>query len=448
MVAFLSLILTSVLCVVSSQARYVFYYDQYHINLPNNTIITGIDHVITAFANSSLFTTSPAGEYLPFEDIPTVRSKFDNGTKVLIAIGGWGDTAGFSVGSATEASRKLFAANVAALLDRFDFDGVDMDWEYPGGNGADYRLNPNSGKTSEIETYPLLLAEIRAAIGPHKLLTIATPGKYEDLIAYTPEKSVSIWESVDWVNVMTYDLMNRRDNITKHHSDIKSSLEIIDYYINTLSLDPAKINLGIPLYTKYFKLDASKPCENGLGCATVLLENADGSDTGMSGAVTFEAYNYAKPTGNLTESTDGTCGPSVSKYCAEGMCCSLYGYCGDSPAYCNACLGSSYGSGCNETSIIERFQEAMSNGRTDEIAGGEYYFDRIHHLFWTWNTPALITRKFRDIVDARNLGGVMAWSLGGDSYDYSHILALQKGAAERQFAAAPALVTDNTTLLE
>ncbi|CAD6504078.1 BgTH12-05815 [Blumeria graminis f. sp. triticale] len=448
MVAFLPKILTSALCVVSIQARYVFYYDQYHIEVPNNTVNAGIDHVITAFANSSLFTTSPAGEYVPFLDIPTVRSKFDNGTKVLIAIGGWSDTAGFSIGSATEASRKLFAANIASLLDQFDFDGVDIDWEFPGGNGADYRVNPNSEKTSEIETYPLLLAEIRAAIGPHKLLTIATPGLLRDFLAYTPEKSASIWESVDWVNVMTYDLMNRRDSISKHHTDIKSSLQTIDYYINTLSLDPAKINLGFATYAKWFKLDPSQPCEDGLGCATVLLENADGSDAEMSGAVSSEAYNYLKPTSNLTESNDGSCGPTVSKYCAAGLCCSQYGYCGDSSDYCNACLGSSYGSGCNETSISERFQEAMSNGKTDEIAGGEYYYDRTHHYFWTWDTPALIARKFKEIVDARNLGGVMAWSLGGDSYDYGHILALQKGVSQRQFAAVAAMNTGNATQLE
>jgi chitinase len=44
------------------------------------------------------------------------------------------------------------------------------------------------------------------------------------------------------------------------------------------------------------------------------------------------------------------------------------------------------------------------------------------------DTPALISRKFTEIVEARGLGGVMAWSAGEDSYDWSHLLALQKGA--------------------
>lgn len=70
----------------------------------------------------------------------------------------------------------------------------------------------------------------------------------------------------------------------------------------------------------------------------------------------------------------------------------------------------------------------MANGVTDEEAGGQYYWDSGNALFWTWDTAALVERKFEEIVRARGLGGVMAWSAGEDSYDWSHILAMQKGA--------------------
>ncbi|CCU79984.1 unnamed protein product [Blumeria hordei] len=443
MLRFSSLFLAGALYATVAQARYVFYYDQYHTNIPNNTVNAGIDHVITAFANSSLFTTSPAGEYVPFENITSVRSHFDNNTKILIAIGGWADNTGFSAGVATESSRKLFASNVAALLGKFGFDGVNMDWEYPGGNGADYRQKPNSERKSEIDTYPMLLAEIRAAIGPNKLLTIATPGKVVDMIAYTPEKAPSIWKSVDWVNVMTYDLMNRRDNVTKHHTDVKASLEVVDYYINTLSLDPAKINLGFAMYAKWFTLDPSKPCENGLNCTTVMSEDANGLDTGKSGATTFEASNYAKPLGNMTASVNGACGPKTSTFCATGMCCSSAGFCGNTDEYCNNCLGSAYGSGCNEIPISAHFQMAVRDGLKDEQAGGAYYYDQANHLFWTFDTPELIARKFTEIVDARKLGGVMAWSLGEDSHDFSHVLALQKENAARKNSSTSVNTTIN-----
>lgn len=56
-----------------------------------------------------------------------------------------------------------------------------------------------------------------------------------------------------------------------------------------------------------------------------------------------------------------------------------------------------------------------------------YYFDAKVNYFWTWGTPEIIARKFKDIVEPKKLGGVMAWSLGEDTYDWSHLEAMQKG---------------------
>ncbi|RKF56067.1 putative extracellular chitinase, partial [Erysiphe neolycopersici] len=197
------------------------------------------------------------------------------------------------------------------------------------------------------------------------------------------------------------------------------------------------------MYAKYFEVDQAQPCDTGLGCATKLLEDENGQDTGKSGTVTFQAENYAQIPSNLTQSTDGSCGVGTFNKCADGLCCSPFGFwysrilflnfvniirSGDTSDYCNNCQGPEFGSGCQSRSITTLFQTAMASGTTDEIAGGQYYFDRANNLFWTWDTATLIERKFNDIVMARGLGGVMAWSLAQDSYDYSHILALQRGA--------------------
>ncbi|CRG82815.1 Putative phosphatidylinositol N-acetylglucosaminyltransferase subunit C [Talaromyces islandicus] len=60
-----------------------------------------------------------------------------------------------------------------------------------------------------------------------------------------------------------------------------------------------------------------------------------------------------------------------------------------------------------------------------ESVGGQYYFDTIAHIFWMWDTPQLMQRKFTDIVNKLKMGGVMAWSLGEDSYDWSHVNVLK-----------------------
>lgn len=205
-------------------------------------------------------------------------------------------------------------------------DDSDVDWEYPGGNGADYIETPNSEKVDEITTFPLLLEEIKLAIAP-KLLSIAAPGLKDDMIAYTAETGPKIAAAVDFVNVMSYDLMNRRDNVTEHHTSVVQSLESIQNYLD-IGIPAEKLNLGFAFYAKWFKTDPNSDCDvEPLGCATALLETSDGTDTGNSGTITFEAGNYAVPPANLSASTDGSCGASVNLKCGTaGACCSQYGF--------------------------------------------------------------------------------------------------------------------------
>ncbi|KAK9770413.1 putative chitinase [Seiridium cardinale] len=413
----------------AEQLRNLIYFDQYHTtSLPSRNVTSGITHVVMAFANSSLFIGETAGEYTPFMEVSDVRAMFDDGTQVGIALGGWGDTAGFSEGAKDEESRKTFAQNVAAMAESQGFDFVDIDWEYPGGNGADYRQIPNANKTDEITTFPLLLQEIKTAI--QRPLSIAAPGLEGDMIAYTPEQSSKIWDAVDFVNIMTYDLMNRRNNATKHHTDVQGSLAAVEKYLS-LGLGSSKINLGFAFYAKYFQTEPGVNCTGmPVGCPIVKAENDDGSDAGTSGAVTFETANVAPvvPT-NLTASTDGSCGAGTFYTCAgstAGTCCSPYGYCGSTGAHCGAGCQSDYGT-CTGPSITDSFAKALESGWTDEVAGGQWYWDDEAELFWTLDTVALIQRKFEDIVAAKGLGGAFAWSLGEDSYDWSHLTTVSEG---------------------
>ncbi|KAI1213131.1 glycoside hydrolase family 18 protein [Annulohypoxylon truncatum] len=415
----------------AAQIRNIVYFDQYHMSiLPGKNITAGITHVIMAFANSSLFAPETAGTYEPFMPVDSVRAMFDNGTQVGIALGGWGDTAGFSAGAKTEASRAAYAKNIAAMVEDLGFDFVDIDWEYPGGNGADYKQIPNANKTSEITTFPQLLHAIKAAIAP-KQLSIAVPAKQGDLIAYTPAKAPAIWSAVDMVNVMTYDIMNRRDTTTNHHTSVVGSADAIHRYLE-LGCPPSKINLGLAYYAKYFETPANVTCTQPLGCPIVKAENDDGSDAGTSGAVTFEKANVfpAPPPTNLSATSDGSCGAGTGFTCAgfaDGACCSPYGYCGSSAAHCGVGCQSAFGT-CSGPDISAAFPKALANGILDEQQGGMWYWDAESRLFWTWDTAALMERKFREIIEPMALGGVMAWSLGEDSADWSHITTVTRMA--------------------
>jgi GH18 family chitinase len=65
----------------------------------------------------------------------------------------------------------------------------DIDWEYPGGNGADYKQVTNSHQAYQIAAFPKLLTAIRAAIGTN-LLSIAVPGEEGQSIC-TSSKAVN-----------------------------------------------------------------------------------------------------------------------------------------------------------------------------------------------------------------------------------------------------------------
>ena len=70
--------------------------------------------------------------------------------------------------AATDASRQTFADSCAAFLKTYpQFDGIDIDWEHPVVGG----LQP--GQPRDARNYVLLLAALRRALGPGKLLTVA-----------------------------------------------------------------------------------------------------------------------------------------------------------------------------------------------------------------------------------------------------------------------------------
>lgn len=171
------LALLAALACVCQASRYVLYLTAQHPVFPPDVHLADVTHVVLAFMKSSSFIKRSPSAWEPFTSVESVRAKFPKNKKVgvLIAIGGWGDTNGFSAAAASPMGRKAFAGNVKAMLDSTNADGVDIDWEYPGGNGEDYKQITNSEKSWEVEAYPKLLAEIRAAIGPDKILSAAIP---------------------------------------------------------------------------------------------------------------------------------------------------------------------------------------------------------------------------------------------------------------------------------
>ena len=204
------------------------------------------------------------------------------------------------------------------------------------GNGEDYKQVPNAEKAWEIEAYPKLLEEIRTAIGPSKLISAAVPGLPRDMMAFTNETVPLINKYIDFFNIMTYDLLNRRDNVTKHHTGVKLSLEAIDTYISR-GVPPSKANLGFAFYTKWVNTAPNGGCDiEPVGCKTELLENPEtGADMGKAGGFSWHD--------KVPEDV--------------------------------------------ETS----FRKALAKGTYDAKGGGYYYWDKDENRWWTFDTPEAVS---------------------------------------------------------
>jgi len=115
----------------------------------------------------------------------------------IIALGGWYEgSEKYSDMARDPAKRKIFVDSAVALLQEHDFDGLDVDWEYPSNRGGD--------KTIDKDDFIALLTELKAAFEPHGyLLTSAlSPGKKTIDSAYIIPK---LNDLLDIMNVMTYD---------------------------------------------------------------------------------------------------------------------------------------------------------------------------------------------------------------------------------------------------
>ena len=55
------------------------------------------------------------------------------GIKVTIAIGGWNEgSEKYSLMAKDADRRRAFVKSVVTMLREYNFDGLDLDWEYPG----------------------------------------------------------------------------------------------------------------------------------------------------------------------------------------------------------------------------------------------------------------------------------------------------------------------------
>ncbi|XP_049546398.1 probable chitinase 2 [Anopheles darlingi] len=285
----------------------VCYYGTWAVYRPTNGKFTpeNIDPNLCTQLNYAFFHINTDGTIKlvdPWVDLPdgggyNTIAKVNNlkqiipSLKTIAAVGGWDDAhavaGNFAIVAANPSLRAAFARNAVAFLQKYGFNGMDIDWEYPAKWQAEGKSSP-----ADKANLVLLLQDLRAAFTPYGYLLTIAVGATQSLadIAYDVP---AISKVVDYINLMEYDMHGSWENIVGHHAPVYAAsgdnaelsvLSSVKYWLSK-GANPAKLNLGVPFYGRTFTLANASQTQIG---APATGGGTAGPYTGTAG---FLGYN-------------------------------------------------------------------------------------------------------------------------------------------------------------
>lgn len=327
-----------------------------------------------------------------FNQLKKLKAKNPN-LKVFISLGGWTWSKWFSNASATDASRKQLVSSCIDLYIKgnipFDagsnaggkgtaagvFDGIDIDWEYPGVQG----IGTNTVSPNDKQNNTLLLKEFRAQLDA---LTATTGKKYGLTVAIgAGAEKIAMTEPgeytkyLDWINLMSYDFNGGWD--AKGPTDFQSHL-----YNDPASpryIDP---KTGKPGLAAQYNIDSAVKNLIAAGApASKIVLGIPFYGRGWTGVPNVNNGLYQSATGP-----------------AKGT----------------------YEAGIEDYRVLKN---AAGSVFVHPITKQSWKYDG--NTFWSYDTTDVIQTKL-DYVKANGLGGAFSWSLDGDDSTGTLMNAMSK----------------------
>ncbi|CAH1797506.1 unnamed protein product [Owenia fusiformis] len=229
-----------------------------------------------------------------YKQVTDLKSKYPH-LKVLLAVGGWNlGTEVFTEMAKDSTSRFKFIEHALTFLRKHNFDGLDLDWEFP---GAEYRGSPKEDKyrfTDLVRELRLSFDGEAQKMGENRLLLSSCLAAGSESIEAGYEVP-EISPYLDYMNVMTYNFHGSWNDWIGMHSALyprsderdKKSLLNLDWVVNKyleLGAPREKLILGIPAYALGFKL--ADPKNNRPGDAAIGAGDS-GEYTASSGFLSY-----------------------------------------------------------------------------------------------------------------------------------------------------------------
>ncbi|CAF3004940.1 unnamed protein product [Rotaria sp. Silwood2] len=218
---------------------------------PENVDINLCTHIIYAFAKLDNDHISPYewnDESSPwsigmYQRIINLRKS--NKLKILLGLGGWNHGSyPFSNMVHNQTQRTNFIKTTINFLEKYQFDGLDLDWEYPGSR--------HGSRPTDKQHFTNLLIELKRAFRPFNFLLTAAVGAGKSTID------------------AAYEIPQSRQNDNKLDKALTQDWSV-RYWINN-GCSSSKIVMGLAVYGRTFRLASST--KNYIGAPAVGPGNA------------------------------------------------------------------------------------------------------------------------------------------------------------------------------
>ena len=222
-----------------------------------------LTHIIFSFChlNGNRIWISNARDSATLETLVALKTKHPQ-LKVIVSLGGWGGCRTCPDVFATDSGRSEFVASTKELLDHFNADGIDLDWEYPAlENVPGYPYTPE-----DKDHFTEVIRLLRKTLGHKKEVSFAAGGFVKYLETSIDWKRVA--PLVNYINLMTYDLVGGYAHLSGHHTPLYSTPDEIEStdravrWLDSAGVPLRKVAIGMAFYARLFAVDDT--LNNGL----------------------------------------------------------------------------------------------------------------------------------------------------------------------------------------